>query len=84
MSVNRPPFYLAVTGAAAAGPCTATGVLVGDIVTAVTQSTGAIPAADTFERIVSVAGQIQQTSSSNLSGNTYNFLVFPQGWKSIQ
>ncbi len=96
MAVNRPPYIVVASGSNGAGAIT-TGsaqsgggaTQVGDIVTAVVQIVDAatpavVVAQDTFERIVSVAGQIQQTSASNLSGNTYVWFVFPQGWKSIQ
>lgn len=90
MSVNRPPYFAIATGSNGAGPITVGAsqggaTQVGDIVTAVFQGgTPTVVTADVFERVVSVAGQIQQTSSSNLSGNTYCWLVYPQGWKSIQ
>jgi len=84
MSVNRNPFYVSASGSNGAGAITTAGTQAGDIVTCVLQGGTTVPAADIFERIVSVAGQIQQNSSSNLSGNTYIWLVFPQGWKSIQ
>lgn len=50
---------------------------VGDNVEMVLQSTFT-DASASFESTVSVAGQVQQTSASNLSGNTYLFLVQPQ------
>jgi hypothetical protein len=91
MAINRPPFFAVAAGSNGAGPVTVGAsqggaTQVGDIVTAVFQgaSTPVVVTADTFERVVSIAGQIQQNSSSNLSGNTYVWLVIPQGWKSLQ
>jgi len=80
---NRPPLLIGAAGSNGAGAITATGARVGDLVSPV-QITGANPAANTFEPVVSVNDQVQQLSASNLSGNTYFFLLTPQGWKSLQ
>jgi hypothetical protein len=82
MAINRPPFLVGAAGLASAGPITVAGTQVGDLVSAV-QTTGANPAAGSFEAVVSVAGQIQQ-AATGLNANTYIFLIIPQGWKSIQ
>jgi len=60
-----------------AGAVTVAGVKVGDNVELVLQS-NFTDATSSFEATVSVAGQVQQTSASNLSGNTYLFFVQPQ------
>jgi hypothetical protein len=65
------------SGATGVGAVTITGTQVGDHVELVLQS-NFTDATSSFEATVSVAGQVQQTSSSNLSGNTYLFLVQPQ------
>lgn len=64
-------------GAAAAGAVTIAGALVGDHVEAVIKS-DFTDATSSFETIVTVAGQVQQTSASNLSGSTFLFFVQPQ------
>jgi hypothetical protein len=90
MAVNRPPFFAVAAGSNGAGAITVGAAQggatqVGDLVTAVfLGGTPTVVVADVFERAVSVAGQIQQNSGSNLSGNTYCWLVIPQGWKSLQ
>lgn len=60
-----------------AGAIVVAGAKVGDNVELVLQSTF-VDASASFESTVSVAGQVQQTSGSNLSGNTYLFFVQPQ------
>ena len=50
----------------------------GDIVLLVTDITTPGNASASFESTVSVAGQVQQTSASNLSTMTYQFLIDPQ------
>lgn len=65
-------------GAAAAGPITVAGAVVGDVVIAVTNLTTPANASASFEATVSVAGQVQQTSGSNLNGSTYQFLLDPR------
>jgi hypothetical protein len=84
MAVNRPPFFVVAVGLNGAGAITVAGAKIGDIVTSVNLTTPATTAANAFEAVVSVDGQVQQSSASNLSGLTYAFLLFPQGWKSIQ
>jgi hypothetical protein len=71
------PLIISATGLAAAGAITTTGTLVGDNVAFVMGPTNA-DATSSFESTVSVAGQVQQTSASNLSGNQYVIFVNPQ------
>lgn len=67
-------------GSNGAGALTVTGAVVGDIVQAVigqvTATAGpvAVPAG-AFERVVTVADQVQQISAANLSANTYHFVL---------
>jgi hypothetical protein len=64
--------FLAFAGVAAAGPCTLTGAKVGDTVSGIIDlAAGSASAAGSFESTISVANQIQQTSSSDL--HTKNF-----------
>ena len=75
------PFIVAIAaGNNGVGAITVAGAVVGDTVVAVENlTTPAIVARGTsFEATVSVAGQVQQLSSSNLSGNNYRFTVVPQ------
>ena len=65
-------------GLAAAGAVTVAGAKVGDNVEFALNLTGDADGTSSFESTVSVAGQVQQTSASNLSGNTYLFFVQPQ------
>jgi len=65
-------------GSNGAGAVTVTGTKVGDNVEMVLNLSGDADATLSFEATVSVAGQVQQSSSSNLSGNTYLFFVQPQ------
>lgn len=93
MATNRPPYFLTFTGRnGTQGPVTVTGggsatvPAVGDIVAGVFNVTGTVVVAPAgvFEQVASVAGQLQQMSTGNLSGNTYLVLMIPQGWASIQ
>lgn len=65
-------------GVAAAGPVAIAGAVVGDNVEIVVCLNTPADASANFESTVSVAGQVQQTSGSNLSANTYLFCVQPQ------
>lgn len=65
-------------GAAAAGPITATGAKVGDVVSLAYNITDGTLDTAAFETTVTVANQIQQTSASNLSAKNYLFLVLRQ------
>jgi hypothetical protein len=71
------PLLVSANGAAAAGAVTTAGTLVGDNVSFVMGPTNA-DATSSFESTVSVAGQVQQTSASNLLSNVYVFFVNPQ------
>jgi len=61
-----------------AGAITVAGTLVGDNVEMVVNLSAPADATASFEATVSIAGQVQQTSASNLSGSTFLFLVQPQ------
>lgn len=65
-------------GSNLAGPCTATGLLVGDVLFAITGAQAGVVGdlASKFEGTVTVDDQIQQTAAENLSGNTYMALVY--------
>lgn len=71
-------------GRNAAGAITVTGTKVGDLVIGAigfVTSSGVLTsgsAGASFESVVTVADQIQQSSASNLSANTYVFFVQPQ------
>ncbi len=74
---------LAAAGKNGAGAVTLTGTAVGDRVVAVFGAPTAggalevkVPGTD-FESAVTVADQIQQSSVSNLSANTYVFILIP-------
>lgn len=60
------------------GGVTVAGAVVGDNVEWVLDLTTPGDGASNFETTVSVAGQVQQTSASNLSGKNYVFFVQPQ------
>lgn len=67
---------LAFAGHNNVGACTLTGAKVGDTVTGVIDLAGAsVSAAASFESTITVADQIQQTSSSNLSAVKYAALL---------
>lgn len=61
-----------------AGAITVAGTVPGDVVMLVTNLSTPANASASFESVVSVAGQVQQTSASNLTGSTYQFLVDPR------
>jgi hypothetical protein len=65
-------------GSDGAGPVTVAGAVVGDNVEMVINLSSPADASADFESTVSVAGQVQQTSASNLSASTFLFLVQPQ------
>jgi hypothetical protein len=75
---TRSAIFFAAAGLNGAGAVTVTGAKVGDLVLAVINLTTPGQAASSFESTVSVAGQVQQSSTSNLSGNNYLFIVQPQ------
>lgn len=74
---------LAAAGRSGAGAITLTGTVIGDRLIAVFGAPTAggtlqVKAVSTdFEAVVTVADQIQQASASNLSTNTYVFLLIP-------
>jgi len=71
------PIIVSAAGNNGAGAITVAGAVVGDNVEFVMGPTNA-DASASFETTVSVAGQVQQTSASNLSANQYVFFVQPQ------
>jgi hypothetical protein len=73
------PLLGVATGLNGKGAITVTGTQVGDTLTLALNLTGTADATTSFESSVSVAGQLQQTSSSNLNGNTYLFFIAPTG-----
>lgn len=75
---TRPDIVAVAVGSNGAGAITVAGAVVGDTVTAAVNLTTPAVASASFESTVSVAGQVQQTSASNLSGSTFLFLVRPR------
>ena len=78
---NGIPFIVAIAaGSNGIGAITVAGAVVGDVVAvAENLTTPAVVARGTsFDGTVSVAGQVQQLSASNLSGSNYRFTVVPQ------
>lgn len=76
------PRVLAAAGRNGAGAVTLTGAVVGDrvdVVIGAPTAGGALSAAGqaAFESVITVADQIQQSSASNLSSNTYIFVLRP-------
>lgn len=66
------------TGLAAAGAITVAGTLVGDNVELVLDLTDATDITTSFEATVSIAGQVQQTTATDLHTKTLVFFVQPQ------
>ena len=68
---------IAFAGAVAAGPCTAAGLKVGDLVLSVTGVAAATVGDQSakFEATITVNDQIQQVDAGNLSSNVYMALV---------
>jgi hypothetical protein len=71
-------FGAVAAGHSGVGAITVAGALVGDAVVMVTNMTTPALATSSFESTVSVAGQVQQTSASNLSASTFSFLLAHQ------
>lgn len=71
--------YDGFTGVAAAGPATLTGAKVGDIVLGVVNLTDGGGAASDFESTITVADQIQQSSSSDLHLKKFSVLLLKTG-----
>lgn len=75
---ERAPLVMAVAnGLSAVGGVTVANAVAGDLVLLVLQSSF-VNASSSFEGTVSVSGQVQQTSSVNLSGNVYLFNLIPE------
>jgi len=77
IGTKRDPIRTVVAGSNGAGAITLTGAVSGDTVESVINLTAPADATASFEATISVAGQIQQTSGSNLSGNSYLVFVRP-------
>ena len=73
-----PVLVLAAAGSNGKGGVTIANAVVGDTVVNVTNLSTPGDASSSFESTVSVAGQVQQSSASNLSGNTYLFTLWPR------
>jgi hypothetical protein len=83
MSVNqrgmrRQTFVVTVNGLSASGGIGIGDVHVGDIIENVRNIVSGASASGSFETSASVLNEVQQTSSSNLAGNTYDVIVTPQ------
>jgi hypothetical protein len=65
------PQHALVKGLASKGATPLPGVLVGDRVVDMRNAATTGSEASSFESTISIAGQIQQTSASNLSANEY-------------
>lgn len=65
-------------GLSAAGSIALAGAAVGDIVVMATNLTTPANAATLFESVITVAGHIQQSSSTDLSASTFTFLLVHQ------
>lgn len=72
---TRNDLFTVFTGSNGAGACTLTGARAGDIVLGVINETTPGDAAASFESVITVDGQIQQSSASNLSAATFNVLI---------
>lgn len=69
---------LVTTGRNGAGAITATGAKVGDKVVQALNMTTPANAASLFESTITVLNQLQQVSASNLTSQTYSFLIIHQ------
>lgn len=67
-----------VTGRATPGAITLTGALPGDLVVMATNMTTPANAATLFESTITIAGQIQQTSATDLSASKFQILTVHQ------
>jgi hypothetical protein len=70
-ALSRQPQHTLVKGRNGAGPCTLPSGRVGETVLGVVSLATASNDSANFESTISAAGQIQQTSALNLSGNEY-------------
>lgn len=69
------PEVITTFGRKGAGPIPLSSALVGESVIAVINIVTHANAASSFETTISKAGQIQQTSASDLSGQEFHFIV---------
>jgi hypothetical protein len=73
------PFFTATAaGNNGAGAITVTGAVKGDTVVSVNNLSSPADASSSFESTVTVTGQVQQSSASNLSGSTFLFIIYPR------
>jgi len=70
MTVTRPG-HVMFTASNGAGACILPSAQVGDRVLGVINISTGANESSSFETVISKAGQIQQTSTSNLAGNQY-------------
>ena len=77
--MRRPSFVVTAAGLNGTGGVPIGGVLKGDIIENVRNIVTGASAASSFETTATVNGEIQQSSSSNLSGNEFDFIVTPVG-----
>ena len=75
---GNPFIFAVISGLAAAGAQTFAGTVVGDKVVLVYDITDGTAPTNVWENSVSVAGQLQQTSASNLSAKSYLVMIAHQ------
>ncbi len=78
VATTRAPILICQAGKNGAGALTLTGTAVGDNVIGATNLSTPGDATSSFEGTITVANQIQQSSSSNLSGAQILFSIQPQ------
>ena len=74
-SLNKAIIFSHFTGSNGAGACTLAGVKVGDEVVGVLQLSTPDDDKDDFESVITVDGQIQQTSATDHSLNEFAVLI---------
>ena len=73
------PFIVkTVAGSNGAGPVTVASAVAGDTVVNATDLSFPADASADFEATISVSGQIQQSSTSNLSAHQFHLVIFPR------
>ena len=71
--------FSAFTGKNGAGACTLASALQDDVVVGVVSITDGTDAGANFESVITVQGEIQQSSSSNLSAKKFAVLLIKKG-----
>lgn len=66
---------LVAAGVNGDGPVTLTGAAVGDVVSGATNLSDLANGAASFESVITVVNQIQQSEDADLSGNAYQFIL---------